>query len=181
MTKGMRSLAIACLLAGAAVLISVTGVQAKNLAPPSECPGQRNAKAPEPKQERAMECLLDRARSTATSRHPALERAAGRKVRDVFKCGFSHNACGRPFDDWPKRVGYTARTSGWKLGENLAWGYDKRGSARQVFKAWLASPPHHEIIMRTDFEHFGIGLKRGTFAGNPRTAVWVLQMGCRGC
>jgi hypothetical protein len=31
------------------------------------------------------------------------------------------------------------------------------------------------------FEHIGLGLKRGRFGGHSNAAVWVLQVGCRGC
>ncbi|MGZ5346609.1 MAG: CAP domain-containing protein, partial [Solirubrobacterales bacterium] len=77
--------------------------------------------------------------------------------------------------------GYAAGTSGWKLGENLAWGKRRRGSAREVFKAWLDSPPHRSTLLNGAFEHVGIGLKRGHFDGSSQSAVWVLELGCRGC
>ena len=104
-----------------------------------------------------------------------------RKAGDVFDCGFSHTACGRAFDTYPKRYGYSSGTSGWQLGENLAWGMDDLGSAQQILKAWLNSPPHRQTMLSGAYEHIGIGLKRGTFSGNSRSAVWVLEIGCRGC
>ena len=61
----------------------------------ASCPGQQNTHASERKQEHAMRCLIDHARSASTKSHRALERAAGRKVGDLFDCGFSHTACGR--------------------------------------------------------------------------------------
>ena len=162
-------------------LISAGGAGAALVAPRSDCTGQQNTHAPESVQERALRCLIDYARSSGSKSYGALERAAGRKVGDVFDCGFSHTACGKPFDAYPKRFGYTSGTSGWKLGENLAWGKGDRGSAREILKAWLDSPPHRETLLSGAFEHIGIGLKRGRFGGNSKAAVWVLQIGCRGC
>ena len=107
----------------------------------------------------------------------ALERAAGRKVGDLFDCGFSHTACGRSFDTYPKRFGYASGTS-WKLGENLAWGRRDKGSARRVLKAWLRSPPHRATMLDGSFEDIGIGLRRGRFNGSSNAAVWVLEIGC---
>ncbi len=127
-----------------------------------------------------MFCLIDHARGS-TGGHRALERGAGRKVGDIFRCGFSHTACGLSFDTYPKRYGYASGTSGWRLGENLAWGKRNEGSARQIFKAWLASPPHRETMLSGAFEHVGLGLKRGSFSGSSNAAVWVLQIGCRDC
>ena len=182
MQEGFSASALAF---GCALVIILAGLPAAEanadlVAPGSKCPGQQNYNAPEPEQERAMRCLIDHARSNPRS-HKALERAAGRKVGDIFDCGFSHTACGRPFDLYPRQFGYTAGVSGWRLGENLAWGKRKNGSARQIFKAWLASPPHRATMLNGAFEHLGIGLKRGRFAGSSQVAVWVLQMGCRGC
>ena len=127
-----------------------------------------------------MHCLIDHARGSTAS-HSALEQAAGRKVGDIFDCGFSHTACGLAFDTYAKRYGYASGTSSWKLGENLAWGKSKRGSARQIFKAWLDSPPHRATMLDGSFEDIGIGLKQGRFGGNSKAAVWVLTIGCRGC
>jgi uncharacterized protein YkwD len=136
-------------------------------------------------QEDAMRCLIHHARGVAggggSNSYRALERAAGRKAGDVFDCGFSHTACGRPADAYAKRYGYTSGVSSWKWGENLAWGKRGRGSARQILKAWLASSPHRATLLSKQFEHVGIGLKRGRFGGSSKSAVWVLQLGCRGC
>jgi uncharacterized protein YkwD len=171
-------------LASIAILASADA-DASLVAPGSDCPGQQNVDAPEPEQEDAMRCLIDHARREAgiggLSSDGALERAAGRKVGDVFDCGFSHTACGRPGDMWAKHFGYGDGASSWAWGENLAWGKGDRGSARNVLKAWLNSPPHRDTLLTGSFEHLGLGLKRGHFSGQPESAVWVLQVGCRGC
>lgn len=175
----LRSLVFGCTLL--AIIVPAAGAQADLVAPPDSCQGQQNTDASERTQEDALRCLIDHARSASTKSNRALERAAGRKVGDIFDCGFSHTACGRSFDTYAKRYGYASGTSGWKLGENLAWGKRKRGSARQVLKAWLGSPPHRETLLNGSFEHVGIGLKRGHFNGSAQSAVWVLEIGCRGC
>ncbi len=177
----LRTLASGCALAIVAAVIPATGAGADLVAPPDSCPGQQNVDAPEQQQEDALRCLINHVRSGSTKSNDALERAAGRKVGDVFDCGFSHTACGRSFDTYAKRYGYTSGTSSWRLGENLAWGKRKQGSARQVLQAWLHSPPHRETLLNGSYEHIGIGLKRGRFNGSSQSAVWVLEIGCRGC
>lgn len=178
----MSSLALAALplVALAAAVHAPAGASAKLLPSRSACPAQQNPKADERKQEDAMHCLLDGVRKRDGARklrsHRALEKAAGSKVRDVSRCGFSHTACGRPADAYAREYGYMRGTSGWQWAENLAIGGGRRGSARQVAKAWLASPGHRANILRRSFEHLGIGLRR-----DDGTAVWVLQLGCRGC
>ena len=161
-------------------VIEPTPAEGGIVAPRSKCAGQSNVHAPEPRQEDAMRCLINHARSNLRP-YKALERAAGRKAGDVRRCGFSHTACGRPFDVYPKRFGYTHGASSWRFGENLAWGKGRDGSARRIFKAWLDSPPHRHTMLTGAFEHVGLGLKRGRFRGHSNAAVWVLQVGCRGC
>jgi len=180
-----RSRRIKASLAGCALALALAALpaaaQAGKIASPASCPGQQNVHAPEREQEQAMRCLIAHARSGPARSNRALERAAGRKVGDIFDCGFSHTACGRPFDSYARRFGYPSGTSGWQLGENLAWGKRKRGSARQVLKAWLNSPPHRATLLDRSFEHIGIGLRRGSFGGSAKSAIWVLEIGCRGC
>ena len=130
-----------------------------------------------------MRCLINYVREEAGAgdldSENSLERAAKRKSGDVMDCGFSHTACGNPADLYPRRFGYFTGSFQW--GENLAWGSGEDGSAREVVKAWLNSPPHREAMLGDSYEHVGIGLRRGTFSGRDDTAVWVLEIGCHGC
>ena len=160
-----------------------SGAEAGLVAPRSQCEGQKNIKAPEPRQEDAMRCLINYARDHSGSgglgSDRAFERAAGRKVGDVMDCGFSHTACGKPADIYPRKFGYTSGSFQW--GENLAYGVGKRGSARNVMEAWLNSPPHRSTMLRGSFDELGLGLRRGGFSGRDNVGVWVLQLGCQGC
>ena len=174
----LGAIALAALLASGA---AASGL----VAPGAECHGQQNVNAPEQRQEDGLRCLIAYARERAglqrLGSQRALERSAGRKAGDVMDCGFDHTACGRPADKWAHVYGYSSGTRSWRWGENLAWGTAGRGSARNVFKAWLRSSAHRSTMFTGAFEHLGIGLKRGRFAGHSNTAVWVLQLGCRGC
>lgn len=170
----------ACVAALAAAAFLVPDAGAGLIAPPSKCDDEARWRAPEPRQEKAMRCMIRHARRAARAgrvgHYRALERAAGRKARDLSRCGFSHTACGRSADSWARAYGYTSGTGSWKFGENLARGRRQRGSARRVLRAWLDSPGHRATLLTASFEHFGIGLRR-----SGRTAIWVLQLGCRGC
>jgi uncharacterized protein YkwD len=170
----------AWLLAAAGVAVATTllagagQAEAGLMAPRSDCHGQANHKAPEPQQEDAMRCLINYARQQAGARgigtSRKLERAAGAKVADVLDCGLSHTACGKPAFYYPERFGYTRGS--WGLGENLASGRGKRGTARKVMKLWLNSAPHADTMLGGSFDDLGLGLRRGT---------WVLVVGCHGC
>lgn len=130
-----------------------------------------------------MRCLINYAREHSGSgglgADRALERASGRKAGDVMQCGFSHTACGKPADIYPRKFGYTS--GNWQWGENLAYGVGKRGSARNVMQAWLNSPPHRSTMLRGSFDDLGLGLRRGGFSGRDNVGVWVLQLGCHSC
>ena len=110
-----------------------------------------------------MRCLINYARGrpapVAWTPTTSLERAAGHKAGDVMRCGFSHTACGNPADLYARRFGYTSASS-WQWGENLAWGEGERGTAREMLKAWLNSPPHRETMLRGSFDDVGIGLRQ---------------------
>ena len=131
-----------------------------------------------------MRCLINYARNHSGT--PAINRrrrsssAAEGQGRRRDACGFSHTACGRPADLYARRYGYTSASS-WQWGENLAWGRGKRGTPRQILKAWLNSPPHRATMLRGSFNDAGVGLRRGGFSGNQNASVWALEVGCHGC
>jgi uncharacterized protein YkwD len=75
---------------------------------------------------------------------PVLSYAAQVKANEMQRCGFVHDACGRPwFVGLPRRA--------W-LGENIATG---DMSARSVFYSWFDSPKHRANIMRRHFTRVG--------------------------
>jgi uncharacterized protein YkwD len=178
----MRELRGAGRLTAAALILFLVAVtssaEASLVAPRSKCAGQANIKAPEPRQEDAMRCLINYARDHSGAgnleAHRKLERASGRKVGDVVKCGFSHTACGNPADLYARRFGYISGS--FQFGENLAQGRGKRGSARNILQAWLNSPPHRATMLRGSFDDLGLGLRH-----HGKMGVWVMQVGCRGC
>src|SRR6185436_13165347 len=95
---GLLLLAATALIA----LVAASSAPASMVAPRASCAGQNNPHISGHAQQRAMECLINYARSQAgvhglNSDH-ALEKAAGRKSHDVAACGFSHTACGNAAD-----------------------------------------------------------------------------------
>jgi uncharacterized protein YkwD len=82
---------------------------------------------------------------------PALSYAAQIKADELKRCGFVHDACGRPwFVDLPRRA--------W-LGENIASGYT---SPTAVVEGWIESPRHRANIMRRQFKRVGVA-RVGTY------------------
>jgi uncharacterized protein YkwD len=152
------------------------------LAPPSACPGQRDAGAPVAVQERAMRCMHDYARRqvgrTRLGRPASLGRSASRKSADILRCDeFSHTACGREFTYWIRRNGYGGRC--FSAGENIAYGSGRYGTVRSIMRAWLGSPGHRQNILRRSFSDFGVGLRIGTLDENRGAHVWTAHFGDR--
>jgi uncharacterized protein YkwD len=93
-----------------------------------------------------------------------LHRAARAHSREmVVSNTFSHGA----FDRRMLRFAVTGSIAG----ENLAWGTGRRGTARSIVAAWLASPGHRANLLRPSFTRVGIGDLGASFLGHPGARV----------
>lgn len=128
----------------------------------------------------SMVCMVNYARRKSGlkrySTSQKLNWSARRKSGDILKCGFSHGACGRPFDFWIRRSGYLGK-GGWSTGENIALGSGYLGNVRSIFIAWMNSKGHREAILSTGYRDIGAGVVRGHFQGSPGARIWVLHFG----
>ncbi|MFN8160137.1 MAG: CAP domain-containing protein [Solirubrobacterales bacterium] len=178
LTAMLVTVALASLAgAGTAGAIKVSRL----MAPPSACPHQSDAAAPAGVQEEAMRCMTNFARRHAGSGRLGdlrpLDRSAGEKARDILRCdSFSHEACGRDFTYWMRRVGYLPARC-WRAGENIAWGAGSLGTVRSVFRGWMHSPGHRSNILGREFSRFGVGLAVGRLGIRRRAHVWVQHFG----
>jgi uncharacterized protein YkwD len=157
------------------------------LAPSSKCANQTNTSLSTSDQELVMRCLHNYARVHA-GRAPLrasslLQTSSDRKTGDLMSCGFSHTACGRPFDYWIRRAGYVSSScSSWGLGENIAWGTGSLGTPRAIMSGWLHSDGHRHNLLSSSFRDVGFGLRKGTIDGYRGASVWTAQFGYRsGC
>jgi uncharacterized protein YkwD len=96
---------------------------------------------------------------------------------------FSHaSPSGAPF--W-RRIAWYYRSSGyreWAVGENLGYGSPPL-TAAEVLRLWLASPPHRENVLSSQWRDGGVGAVfvtpgRGVYDGLPTTIV-TLDVGLR--
>jgi uncharacterized protein YkwD len=93
-----------------------------------------------------------------------LHRAARAHTREMVASNtFSHGA----FDRRMLRFAVTGSIAG----ENLAWGTGRRGTARGIVAAWLASPGHRANLLRPAFTRVGIGDLGASFLGHPGARV----------
>lgn len=150
------------------------------IAPLAACPNQERLDVGVETQERAMRCMTNfarrRARLRGLSGSALLNRSAGYKSRDMIRCdSFSHEACGRPFTYWMKRVGYLS-TPCWRAAENIGMGTGDLATVRSIFRAWIHSPGHRENILG-DYRQLGVGLQVGSLSGQPDAHVWTQHFG----
>jgi uncharacterized protein YkwD len=105
-----------------------------------------------------MRCLINWARRhngmAPVRDHAELDRSAAIRGNDIRRCGdFSHTPCGQSFLQVFTAVHYLAGTN--TVGENLAWGQSRLGSARATMSGWLASPAHRQILFTADWRDLG--------------------------
>jgi len=130
-----------------------------------------------------MRCLISWARRrggrSALHASAELDRSAGMRAGDIRRCqDFSHTPCGEPFIGVFQVVGYFTGTA--TVGENLAWGQGRLGSARTALASWLASPEHRQILFGSDWRDLGVARARATsLFGRANVSVWVAQFGHR--
>ena len=75
-------------------------------------------------------------------------------------------------------VGYLVGIA--SVGENLAWGQGRLGSARTALASWLASPEHRQILFGGGWRDLGVARVRATsLFGRSNVTVWVAQFGHR--
>jgi uncharacterized protein YkwD len=180
MTWRRRTL-IAGIALAAVGLLTFLGAQAEIAASASPCPFEGAANAAASAQEKAMLCLVNRARGRrglgSLGAPSSLAGAAERKSGDILRCDeFSHEACGREFTYWIERSGY----GGCSWGENIAYGSGSYATPRRIFGLWMHSSGHRRNILGS-FTDIGIGLRVGELEGNGGVHVWTQEFGSRDC
>jgi uncharacterized protein YkwD len=173
----MVGLLVATAIAASAALAATPGAALAR----AGCPGQNDAGASAAAQEKAVLCLVNRAREgrglEPLAAPGSLARAAGHKSGDILRCDeFSHEACGREFTYWIERSGY----GGCSWGENIAYGSGSYATPRKIFQLWMHSAGHRRNILGS-YTDIGIGLQSGELEGNSGAHVWTQEFGSRDC
>jgi len=133
--------------------------------------------------EQMMLCLTNYARAQSglapLTANPVLDQAGQAKLDADLACGdFSHTPCGNPFE--LVFAAYLQGASGYRIGENIAWGTGEFGTPRQTMDAWLNSAGHRENILTPGYRELGIGyLPNQTFQGYGGATLWSQEFGTR--
>jgi uncharacterized protein YkwD len=109
-------------------------------------------------------CLINNLRA-AYSLSPVranreLQRVATTQVEDMV--GWNYFADNRPPEQTPASLiaatRYTVRTANISTGQNIGWGTGPYATPAQMVAAWMASPPHREIILIGEYTNAGVGV-----------------------
>jgi uncharacterized protein YkwD len=129
-------------------------------------------------------CLINKERTSrglsALDPQKLLLQAAKKHTSRMLSAGcFAHECPGEP--DLVARVtdaGYLPCSCSWSVGENLAWGERKYGSPAGIVDAWMASPPHREMILTGSMKDVDIGVRSGKpGAPNANAATYTADFG----
>jgi uncharacterized protein YkwD len=170
MTRGLASL---CLAIG--VLLALPAAGALACANNGAQPGTVSSRA----YARAVECLVNEQRAAAGLRalrqDRRLARAARRyssaMVRERF---FDHvSPQGSTLDQRARAAGY----AGAALGETIGWGAGDLATPEAIVAAWMASPPHHAVLLAPQFRRIGLGVATGSPQGAPASATVTADLG----
>jgi uncharacterized protein YkwD len=107
-----------------------------------------------------------------------LARVARRHSRDmVARRYFSHDSpSGQSTVDRIAAAGWMRGRRSWSVGEDLAW-FAGSPRARDVVQAWLASPPHRDILLGSAYHVVGLGIASGTPANSGPGATYTADFG----
>jgi uncharacterized protein YkwD len=168
-----RGLAVLCLAVG--VLLALPVANALACAGAQARPGSVSGRA----YTRAVQCLVNEQRAGvglgALSHDRRLAAAARRysssMVRERF---FDHvSPDGSTLSSRARAAGYDGGT----LGETIGWGAGELATPAAIVQAWMASPPHHAILMSRSFRKVGLGVAIGSPAGDGGAATVTADFG----
>jgi uncharacterized protein YkwD len=142
------------------------GARAIALARSRPCPGANltPTAGDAPAVEKATLCLIDNLRA-AYRRGPLranreLQNVATTQVDDMVH--WNYFADDRPPEETPasliEATRYPAHSARLSTGQNIGWGTGAEATPAQMVAAWMASPPHRELILLGAYREAGVGV-----------------------
>jgi uncharacterized protein YkwD len=157
-------------------VVVATAVPAAQAASPCAAASATPAQAGKRAIVRATLCTINAERSRyglgALSLDRRLSKAAAAHAGDMDSRNyFAHDSLGGgSFVDRIRRAGYLNGARSWTVGENIAWGSERRGAPRAITRMWMNSPEHRANILSSSFRESsgapvsGMGAPAATYA-----------------
>jgi uncharacterized protein YkwD len=77
---------------------------------------------------------------------------------------------------------YPAHAADFAVGQNIAWGTGSYTTPAHIVAEWMASPPHREIMLATEFRDAGVAVTPAVptvLRANRRGATYAIEFGVR--
>jgi uncharacterized protein YkwD len=136
--------------------------------------------------EAAAVCLVNKRRAGGGIRrlrnNRALYRAAQRHAADMVRNRyFSHTSKGGTAPAGRAAAAGYAKSRGWQVGENIAWGSGTLSTPASIVQAWMDSPGHRANLLRRSFREAGLAIVVGSPAASSGAGgTYVQVFGRRG-
>ena len=109
-------------------------------------------------------CLIDNLRAAyrlgPVRANRELQGVATAQVEDMVS--WNYFADNRPPERTPasliEATRYPAHSARLSIGQNIGWGTGPYATPAQMVAAWMASPPHREIILLSEYREAGVGV-----------------------
>jgi uncharacterized protein YkwD len=109
-------------------------------------------------------CLVNQIRASYDLRPLRANRELGRVARSQVTAMVSHDyfADVRPTGQTPLALvavtRYPAHAAEFAVGQNIAWGTGNFTTPAHIVAEWMASPPHREIILTSQYRNAGVAV-----------------------
>jgi uncharacterized protein YkwD len=137
----------------------------------------------------ATACLIDRergaARLGALRANGSLQRVAARQSREMVLGDYfgDDNRAGQTPLQRIVATRYLRHAAAVSTAQNIGWGTGAQATPAAIVAAWMASPPHREIVLTDEFRDIGVGAAPAApaalAAGEPG-ATYTVEFGARG-
>lgn len=182
--------ALACLLAALA-LSPALGLSPAAAAPTAgPCPGAglRPTRANVHAVDSALLCLVNRIRVAhglpALRANRELGTVASGQVRQMVRMNYFADV--RPTGQTPLALvdatRYPVKAARVSVGQNIAWGTGRYTTPENIVAAWMASPPHRQIMLDGQYRDTGVGVTPATpsvIGAGQAGATYAIELGLR--
>jgi uncharacterized protein YkwD len=181
----MAAVMLVCALA-----VALAGVPADASAASSSCRGANAhpTSADVPAVNAATLCLINQVRAA----HHVRALRANRELSHVASSQVTHMVHANYFaDDRPTGqtplslvavTRYPAHAADFTVGQNIAWGTGSYTTPAHIVAEWMASPPHREIMLATEFRDAGVAVTPAVpsvINADRRGATYAIEFGAR--
>ncbi len=134
-------------------------------------------------------CLIDNVRAAyrlgPVRANRELQGVATTQVDDMV--GWDYFADNRPPEQTPaaliEATHYPAHSARLSTGQNIGWGTGPYATPAQMVAAWMASPPHREIMLLREYREAGVGVAPAVpsvLAQSLPGATYAIEFAVRG-